>query len=732
MEITEIQKDYSFMNNMQQKAVFKTEGAVLILAGAGSGKTTVLVNRISYILKMGLCRPWQILAITFTNKAAGELKERICNAVPEGGSDIWAATFHSTCSRILRRFGDRLGYTSHFTVYDSDDQKRLVKDIFKQLNIDEKFLPIKTVINEISKAKDKMLVPDDLLKNAENDSRKLDIAKVYAQYTARLKAADAMDFDDLLLNAVFLFKKCPDVLEYYQKLFHYIMVDEYQDTNKVQYEFVRMLAERYGNICVVGDDDQSIYKFRGATIENILSFEKSFPGAEVIKLEQNYRSTKTILNAANEVIKNNITRKGKTLWTDNENGDKIEIHTALSERDEGFFIADKILDGVKEGRRFSDFAILYRMNAQSNSIEQILSRSAIPHRMIGGHRFYDREEIRDMIAYLHVINNPHDDVRIRRIINKPKRAIGTATVEKAADIAVDLGESIYNIIKNAYDFPTLARSAKKLTEFANMIDGFIEAANSGMYTLAELYALILEHTSYKNYLKTEKEKADERIENIEELRTNIITFQQEYADEATLTAFLEEVSLQSDIDNYDENADSVVMMTLHSAKGLEFPVVFIAGMEEGIFPSSNVFLNPEEMDEERRLAYVGITRAKEKLCMTRALDRMIFGSTQHNPLSRFAEEIPEKLIEFTGTERRYKADNTQSSKPQRPIKRSYGFAQPTQKNTYSVGDTVLHKVFGKGTIISAEKMGNDQLLQIAFENTGTKNVMANFSKLEKL
>jgi DNA helicase-2/ATP-dependent DNA helicase PcrA len=736
MSLTEIQKEYSRMNDMQQKAVFHTEGPVLILAGAGSGKTTVLVNRISYILKMNLCRPWQILAITFTNKAANELKERICNAVPDGGNDIWASTFHSTCSRILRRFGDRIGYTNHFTVYDSDDQKRLVKEILKQLNIDEKFLPVKTVINEISKAKDKMKTPDMLKDSAGYDNRLVEIAKVYDLYAKRLKSSDAMDFDDLLLNTVFLLKKCPDVLEYYQNLFHYIMVDEYQDTNKVQYEFVRMLAEKSGNICVVGDDDQSIYKFRGATIENILSFENNFKGAEVIRLEQNYRSTKNILDAANGVIKNNSARKGKTLWTENPKGEVITMYTAFTEREEAMYIADKILEGVRDGRKFSDFAVLYRMNAQSNAVEHALSRSGIPHRMIGGHRFYDREEIRDMVAYLHVISNPHDDVRLRRIINKPKRAIGATTVEKAGNIGANLGESIYTVIKNAEDYPDLSRASKKLKDFVAMIDGFIDAVNSNMYSLAEIYNLILEHTNYEAYIRAEKEKPDEKIENIEELRSNIVNFEKEYGDEADLTTFLEEISLQSDIDNYDEEADSAVMMTLHSAKGLEFPVVFIPGMEEGIFPSNMTIMNPEEMDEERRLAYVGITRAKEKLYLSRAQDRMLFGSTQHNRPSRFVREIPENLLELVGREKTEKVseDFLNNGKPK---KQFAGFRNNAPKvtastTTYAVGDSVMHKVFGKGTIVKADKMGNDQMLQIAFDTAGTKTLMANFCKMEKL
>ena len=564
---------------MQQQAVFCTEGPLLILAGAGSGKTTVLVNRIAYILQSELCKPWQILAITFTNKAAGELKERICNAVPEGGSDIWAATFHSTCARILRRYGDRIGFTSHFTVYGTDDQKKLVKDILKQLNYDEKMLPVKRVLNEISKAKDKMLTPQEMLKEAGYDNLKQSVAKVYEIYQSRLKTADAMDFDDMLCKTVELFQKCPDILEFYQNQFKYIMVDEYQDTNKVQYKFVSMLAAKYGNICVVGDDDQSIYKFRGATIENILSFENTFKGAKMIRLEQNYRSTQNILNAANGVISNNTMRKGKTLWTENAVGDKIEVHTSDSERDEAQFIAKTILDGVADGRKFSDFAILYRMNAQSNSIEQALSRSGIPHRVIGGRRFYDREEIRDMVAYLQVINNPHDDVRLGRIINVPKRGIGATTLEKASEIAAGLGESIYSVIKDADVYPQLSRAATKLKSFGALIDGLMEAEQSGDYSLAELYNLILEHTDYEKYLKTEKDNPDVRIENIEELSSNIIKFEEDYAEEASLSNFLEEISLQTDIDNYDAEADSSVMMTLHSAKGLEFPVVFIAGIK---------------------------------------------------------------------------------------------------------------------------------------------------------
>ncbi len=744
---SEIQKKFSHMNSMQQQAVFTTEGPLLILAGAGSGKTTVLVNRIAYILQSELCKPWQILAITFTNKAAGELKERICNAVPEGGADIWAATFHSTCARILRRYGDRIGYTSHFTVYGTDDQKKLIKDILKQLHIDEKILPAKAIISEISKAKDKMQTPQEMLKEATFDSRKASVAKVYEVYQARLKTVDAMDFDDMLSNTVLLFEKCPEILEYYQNQFRYIMVDEYQDTNKVQYKFVSLLAQKYGNICVVGDDDQSIYKFRGATIENILSFENTFKGAKIIRLEQNYRSTQNILNAANEVISNNTMRKGKTLWTENGQGDKIEVHTSDTEREEATFIAKTILDGVADGRKFSDFAVLYRMNAQSNAIEQALSRSGIPHRVIGGHRFYDREEIRDMVAYLQVINNPHDDVRLSRIINVPKRSIGATTLSHAADIASGIGESIYTVIKDADSYPQLQRAASKLKAFVQLIDGFIEAEQSGDYSLAELYNLIIEHTNYETYLKNEKENPEVRIENIEELSSTIIKFEEDYAEEASLSAFLEEISLQTDIDNYDAEADTSVMMTMHSAKGLEFPVVFIAGMEDGIFPSIASVMNPDELNEERRLAYVGITRAKKKLYLTKTKSRMLFGSTTYNKTSRFINEIPNNLLNYTGEQKiikhtasAYSAGNADKVSIGTTKKTSYGvgsfggYKKPAVQSgtVYSVGDCVLHKVFGKGMIMKADKMGNDTMLEIAFDKAGTKTLMANFSKMEKI
>lgn len=732
--LEDIKQQFSSMNDMQRKAVFHTEGPLLILAGAGSGKTTVLVNRIAYILKAGLAEPWQILAITFTNKAAGELKSRIEAVSGSGADEVWAATFHSTCARILRRFGDRLGFSSHFTIYDTDDSRRLMKEILKQLDIDEKFLSHKTVLNEISKYKDDLKTPSDVKSQLIYDSRLKYIAEAYELYQQRMLTSDAMDFDDLIYYTIRLFENNPDVLEIYQRRFKYIMVDEYQDTNKSQYRLISFLSKPRNNLCVVGDDDQSIYRFRGATIENILSFENEFKGSSVIRLEQNYRSTGTILDAANNVIKNNIERKGKTLWTKNPVGDKITLHTAASEREEAMYIARTILDGVADGRSFSDYAVLYRMNAQSNAVEQALSRSGIPHRVIGGHRFYDREEIKDMTAYLQVINNPHDDIRLRRIINKPKRAIGEATMTKAADIAAGLGESIYSVIKHASDYPMLSRAAAKLESFVKLIDGLVGAYGSGDYSLAELYNLILEHTDYKSYLTAEKDDYEQRIENIDELMSNIIKFQDDYGDEADLGSFLEEISLMTDIDNYDAETDSVVMMTLHSAKGLEFPVVFIPGMEEGVFPSVQTIIEATQLNEERRLAYVGITRAKEKLYLIKARERMLFGSTTHNKESRFATEIPSSLLEKTGNDNVFAARAYQEKQQNTfdPFAKRKPAAASSAPVKYAVGNMVFHKVFGKGMILSAVPMGNDTMLEIAFDKVGTKTLMANFSKMEIL
>lgn len=790
---TLMENEFSRMNNMQREAVFTTKGPVLILAGAGSGKTTVLVNRIANLVSWGNAynstffkedltddeiaviensannktelpqdlkkklavypaKPWQILAITFTNKAAGELKERITARVPEA-TDIWASTFHSTCARILRRYGDRLGYSSNFTVYDTDDQRRQMKEILKSMNVDEKKLPHRSVLTEISRAKDQLKSPEDFKKETLSDSRRITIAKAYAIYTERLKNSDAMDFDDLIYNTVKLFEENSDILEYYQNLFKYIMVDEYQDTNMAQYKLISMLAEKNRNICVVGDDDQSIYKFRGATIENILSFEQNYPDGKVIRLEQNYRSTQTILNAANGVIAHNEERKGKTLWTDNPKGDKIVVHTAISERDEAKYISDQITDMVSNGRKFSDFAVLYRTNAQSNIIEQHMTRAGIPHRLIGGHRFYDREEIKDMTSYLQVINNPLDNIRLRRIINKPKRAIGTATVDKAAEIATVLGESIYDVISHADEYEPLKRSASKLKEFTKLINDLREYAEDEDTTICQLYNEVLERTNYIENLKKEKEDSDSRIENINELMTNIKNYEDDNPEEASLSGFLEDIALLSDIDNYDADADSVVLMTLHSAKGLEFPVVFIPGAEDGIFPGMQSIMNPTELQEERRLAYVGITRAKEKLYVVHANERMLYGSTNRNKLSRFINEIPHELAEVTSA----LVKKTFTS-PSNVATGSYSSGGSANKNTYlnstfakansfanrtysapakatgdfKAGDSVMHKAFGKGMIVSAEKTANDTLLEIAFEKVGTKKLMANFAKLEKI
>ena len=736
-----MQEKLKKMNPRQLEAVLHTEGPLLILAGAGSGKTTVLINRIAYIIDQSLAKPWQILAITFTNKAAGELKERLTAMLGDTGGDVWAATFHSTCARILRRDGDRIGYSSHFTVYDTDDSKRLVKDCQKALNIDDKMISHKSILSEISHAKDSMLSPADYQAAAGSDFRLAKIGAVYELYQKRLREADAMDFDDLLGNTVELFRQCPDVLEYYQNRFRYIMVDEYQDTNQVQYEFVRLLAEKSKNLCVVGDDDQSIYKFRGATIENIMSFEKSYPNAKVIRLEQNYRSTKNILNAANAVISNNEERKGKTLWTENPEGDKIQIHTSSNEQDEAGFVATTILEQVAKGRKYSDFAVLYRMNSQSNILEKVFVKSGIPYRIIGGHRFYERREIRDMIAYLSVINNPSDEIRLRRIVNQPKRSIGDKTIATASEIAGVLGESLLEVLGRADEFDSLRRASVKLKAFYDMMQELIDANDDESVSLHELYELILEKTGYIEALRGEKEEAETRIENINELASNLLKFQEENGEEATLSAFLEEVSLMTDIDNYDETADTVVMMTMHSAKGLEFPVVFLPGFEEGIFPGLQAIYDPNEIQEERRLCYVAITRAKESLYLLNADSRMLFGSTSRNRPSRFSLEIPLDLINKTREQDWRKPDlGTKMPVAETELRRKsataamhFGQVTPPARsgNVFKTGDMVQHKTFGKGLVISATPMGNDVLLEIAFEQ-GTKKLMANFARLAKV
>lgn len=783
-----LEKDFARMNDRQKQAVFTVNGPLLILAGAGSGKTTVLINRIANILRYGdaynstylhddldendiaackayiengtplttetqehlsvsACAPWRIMAITFTNKAAGELKDRLCAMLGETANDIWASTFHSTCARILRRDGERIGYSSHFTVYDTDDQRRLMKNILKELDISEKNITPKSILNEISRAKDSLISPAEYALTVGDDFRLKIISRAYTTYQKRLEDADAMDFDDLINKIVELFKKCPDVLEYYQNRFRYLMVDEYQDTNHAQYTFVRMLAEKSGNLCVVGDDDQSIYKFRGATIENILSFENTFQNATVIRLEQNYRSTQNILDAANAVIEHNTERKGKTLWTQNGTGAMIHLHTAENETDEAERITKIILDGVAAGRKFSDYAVLYRMNSQSLTFERNFAKSGVPHRIIGGTRFYERREIREMIAYLSVINNPSDEMRLRRIINTPKRSIGDRSVEVAAQIGQQTGETLFEVVSHAKGYPALSRAANKMTLFAAQMQGLIELNNDEKVTLGELYDELVERIDYLNFLKTDDpESAEDRAANVQELASNLRRFEEENP-EGTLSDFLEEVSLITDIDNYDNNTDSVVLMTVHSAKGLEFPVVFLPGMEENIFPGMASVYVPSEVEEERRLAYVAITRAKEELYIFHAESRMIFGMTNRNRVSRFVEEIPETLVEHTRS-RDYSArpvsmPNFGGAKPfgeapkTKSVAEAGGFTpkprvKPAPAGTYRVGDTVLHKAFGTGLIVSATPMANDTLLEVAFDKVGTKKLFANFARLTKV
>ena len=808
-----IEKTFSRLNDMQKKAVTCVEGPLLILAGAGSGKTTVLVNRIANLIRYGNAyladsiypvgndpegklrrylegdasvypeispmlsvdppQPWQILAITFTNKAAGELKERLVGMLgEEAGNEIWASTFHSACVRILRRDAERIGFTSHFTIYDTDDSKRVIKECQRQLNIDDKLLPQKTILNEIGRAKDTLTGPEDYEIQGKNgfDPKKRDIAAIYSLYQKLLQQADAMDFDDIIVNTIRLLRENPDILERYQRRFRYIMVDEYQDTNHAQYVLVALLAGLHKNICVVGDDDQSIYSFRGATIENILSFEEQFENAAVIRLEENYRSTGTILDAANAVIANNEARKGKRLWTSNGRGSKIELHTSEDEVAEGRFVADKIVDMASEGRDFSDFAVLYRTNAQSNTVERALVRSAIPYRVIGGHRFYDRKEIRDAIAYLNVVTNPHDNVRLRRIINEPKRGIGETTMNNVSSIASMLGESMFTVMRCADEYAALARSAAKLKLFTQMIEDF--SSQMETHTLAETFRIVMTDSGYVASLAQDPETQEERTENLDELYSTIARYEQEYGDEATMEGFLEEAALQSDIDNYDEALDTVTLMTLHSAKGLEFPVVFLIGMENGLFPSVQSIPDPVALEEERRLAYVGITRAKQELILTNAFQRMQYGKTSANPPSVFLEEIPKSLINDTsparssrgffgsayssgnyggygsyygnqrspysgaaGKSEYYSKDRSSYSSSHRFIDPSAAVEKkeaPALEFELRTGDRVLHKKFGEGMVLSAQKLGNDVLLDVAFDSCGTKKLMQRAARLKKL
>ena len=739
------------LNEMQQLAVDTTEGPLLILAGAGSGKTTVLVNRVEHIISSHLATPWQVLAITFTNKAAGELRERLVSAIGEEANDIWAYTFHSCCSRILRRFGEKIGYTNHFTIYDTDDSRRVMKQCQKQLGIEDKLINHKSILAEISRAKDSLISPEEYKQTAQNDFRKSKIAECYELYQAQLKKSDAMDFDDIIFNTVKLLEENEDVRNIYQTQFKYVMVDEYQDTNHAQYVLTSLLADKYKNICVVGDDDQSIYRFRGATIENILSFENHYKGAKVIRLEENYRSTQNILDGANAVISHNKNRKGKTLFTRSGSGDKIVYKTVMSESEESQYIIDEIVKNVNNGMKYSDHAILYRMNAQSRNLEVMLTKSGISHRIIGGHRFFDRKEIKDIVSYLAVINNPSDNVRLQRIINVPKRAIGDTMFANVLEIGAGLGMSAFEVCERADEFQKTSRSASKLMNFTKMIRDFQECIENGM-GLNDLLQEVLDVTKYLDYLQEEPETYEDRVNNIKELSSMFIKYEEE-SEDANLSEFLEDVALISDIDSYNEDEDAVV---LHSAKGLEFPVVFIPGMEEGIFPGNQSMFSEEDLEEERRLAYVGITRAKKKLYLISSQQRMLYGQTSRNMPSRFLREIPSSVIDdqsvvarrstgFTTPRTAYAnasrnelghsshnkiGSYTQSSSSAHKFGQAGNAAQKNNID-FKVGDTVCHKSFGTGTVLTVTPMGGDMLLEVAFDKAGTKKMMANYARLEK-
>lgn len=742
------------LNEMQQLAVDTTEGPLLILAGAGSGKTTVLVNRVEHIISSHLATPWQVLAITFTNKAAGELRERFVSAIGEEANDIWAYTFHSCCSRILRRFGEKIGYTNHFTIYDTDDSRRVMKQCQKQLGIEDKLINHKSILAEISRAKDSLISPEEYKQTAQNDFRKSKIAECYELYQAQLKKSDAMDFDDIIFNTVKLLEENEDVRNLYQTQFKYVMVDEYQDTNHAQYVLTSLLADKYKNICVVGDDDQSIYRFRGATIENILSFENHYKGAKVIRLEENYRSTQNILDGANAVISHNKNRKGKTLFTRSGSGDKIVYKTVMSESEESQYIIDEIVKNVNNGMKYSDHAILYRMNAQSRNLEVMLTKSGISHRIIGGHRFFDRKEIKDIVSYLAVINNPSDNVRLQRIINVPKRAIGDTMFANVLEIGAGLGMSAFEVCERADEFQKTSRSASKLMNFTKMIRDFQECIENGM-GLNDLLQEVLDVTKYLDYLQEEPETYEDRVNNIKELSSMFIKYEEE-SEDANLSEFLEDVALISDIDSYNEDEDAVVLMTLHSAKGLEFPIVFIPGMEEGIFPGNQSMFSEEDLEEERRLAYVGITRAKKKLYLISSQQRMLYGQTSRNMPSRFLREIPSSVIDdqsvvarrstgFTTPRTAYAnasrnelghsshnkiGSYTQSSNSAHKFGQAGNAAQKNNID-FKVGDTVCHKSFGTGTVLTVTPMGGDMLLEVAFDKAGTKKMMANYARLEK-
>lgn len=775
-----IASQFEDLNQMQREAVMTTEGPLLLLAGAGSGKTTVLINRIANLIRYGsgsdsqyipdtvteedvsfleklsepvsdfdrhradlLCAlnpavPWSIIAITFTNKAANELKDRLSVMLGSDAQNVWAMTFHSACCRILRREIERIGYTKSFTIYDTADSERVMKDIIKDMGLDDKTFPAKYVLAVISREKDKMLAPDELLENAEkrNDLKTLHIAKAYKIYQTRLKENNALDFDDIILQTVTLLQQFPEVREYYQKKFRYVLVDEYQDTNHLQYLLTSLLAGEHKNICVVGDDDQSIYRFRGATIENILSFEKQYRGARTIRLEQNYRSTQAILNAANAVIAHNIGRKGKRLWTANQSGDPITIYEAYDEGAEGNFVAGQII-AMSKGKSFKDYAILYRTNAQSNAVEFALKRNGIPYRVIGGTRFFDRAEIKDMLSYLCVINNRADDLRLLRIINNPARGLGPKTIEAAIRLAQAEGKPLYHVVSDPYAYGPLEKPADKLMRFTVIMEELAQLLEDGM-SLPEFYEEVMTRTGYAAMLEakpTDENKT--RLENIKELKSSINAYVQN-ADVPTLAGFLEEIALYTDLEQYSEGDDAVVLMTMHSAKGLEFPHVFLVGLEDGLFPGMRAIGDPEEMEEERRLCYVAITRAKQTLTISHAKQRMLYGRTNAALPSRFLGEIPEEFVVKKGgyhprTEQHSEASygmrlRSLGYAPREQMRRSEVTAYATPQNTtyleLNKGDMVEHAAFGKGMVLSVMKMGGDALLEIAFDQIGTKKLMA--------
>lgn len=738
---------YDTLNKEQREAVFYTEGPLLILAGAGSGKTRVLTHRIAYLIdEMGV-NPWNILAITFTNKAAGEMRERVDKIVGFGSESIWVSTFHSTCVRILRRYIDRLGYDTNFTIYDTDDQKTLMKDVCKLLQIDTKIYKEKALLSAIASAKNEFITPQEYELNVAGDFNRQKIAKVYWEYEKQMKANNALDFDDLLVKTVQLLQSQPDVLEYYQDRFRYIMVDEYQDTNTVQFKLISLLAKKHRNLCVVGDDDQSIYKFRGANIRNILDFESVFEDAHVIKLEQNYRSTETILNAANAVISNNVGRKAKALWTDKGEGDKIQFRQFDDAFEEANYIANDIANHIKEGTRtYKDHAILYRTNAQSRVFEEKFIVANIPYKVVGGVNFYARREIKDLLSYLKTIDNGRDDLAVRRIINVPKRGIGLTTINRVQDNAMGRGVSFYEALRTADMIQGIGRSVGKLESFVALIEHFKEKAKT--MSISDLMQYVIDMTGYVEELKAEgDEEAEGRIENIDELMSKIVSYEESCEEHPTLSGFLEEVALVADIDSLDENSDYVVLMTLHSAKGLEFPEIYLAGMEDGIFPSYMTITSddPADLEEERRLCYVGITRAQENLTMTCARRRMIRGETQYNKTSRFLKEVPVYLLS-TGFVVEKPVYETKKPEPYVQAKqafksKAFGAAAAPAKSfgvksggglSYDVGDRVRHMKFGEGLVTAIVEGGRDYEVTVSFDHVGVKKMFASFAKLQKI